>query len=101
VAVRVASDAAIAPATGPLVGRMVRASVVAASTTRVEMRDDLAIAASSCGTVATLGGFASHCASTVGIGRQLSSSTITAEVSAVTCCFVVAVPNGRWLKPWC
>jgi hypothetical protein len=51
------------------------------------MRDDLTIAASSCCAVATLGGSASRCA-----------STVTADVRTATFCFVVAVPNGRWLS---
>jgi hypothetical protein len=62
------------------------------------MRNDLAIAASSCGAVATLRGSAGRCASTVGIGWQLSLSTVTTEVRTATCCFVVAVPDGRWLS---
>jgi hypothetical protein len=70
VAVRVASADAIASASGPPVSPVVGASVVAASAARVTMRDDLAIAASSCGAVATLEGSASRCASAVGIGRQ-------------------------------
>jgi hypothetical protein len=33
----------------------------------------------------------------VGLSRQLHSSTVTAEVRAATCSFVVAVPGGGWL----
>jgi hypothetical protein len=33
----------------------------------------------------------------VGLSRQLGSSTVAAEVSVVTCGFVVAVPGGRRL----
>jgi hypothetical protein len=98
VAIRVASAAAIASAAGPPVSPMVGASAVAASAARVAMRDDLAIAASSCSAVATLRGSAGRCTSTVGVGRQLSSSTVTTEVRTATCCFVVAVPDGRWLS---
>jgi hypothetical protein len=98
VAVRVASAAAITPATGPPVSPVVGASVVAASATRVAMRDNLVIAVSSCSAVATLRGSAGRCASTVGIGWQLSSSTVTTDVRTATCCFVVAVPDGRWLS---
>jgi hypothetical protein len=35
--------------------------------------------------------------STVGLGRQLGSSTVAAKVSAATCSFVVVVPGGRRL----
>jgi hypothetical protein len=80
VAVRVASTAAIAPVTGPPVSPMVGASAATTSATRVAMRDDLTIAASNCSAVATLRGSASSCTSAVGIGRQLSSSTLTIEV---------------------
>jgi hypothetical protein len=58
------------------------------------MRDNLTIAASSCSAFATLGGSAVRRTSTVGIGRQLSSSTVTTEVCAATCGFVVAVLEG-------
>jgi hypothetical protein len=92
VAVRVASAAAIASATGPPVGPMVGASAVAASAARVAVGDDLTIAASSCGAVASLRGSAGICMSTVGLGRQLASSMVTAEVRAATYGFVVAVP---------
>jgi hypothetical protein len=34
----------------------------------------------------------------VGLGRQLTSSTVTAEVRTATCGFVVAVPGGRRLS---
>jgi hypothetical protein len=77
---------------------MVGASAVAASTARVAVRDDLAIAASSCSAVATLRGSAGCCTSTVGLGRQLGSSTVTTEVRAATCGFVVALPGGRRLS---
>jgi hypothetical protein len=98
VAVHVASATAIAPATGPSVSPVVGASTVVASAARVAMRDDLTIAVSSCSAVATLRGSAGRCASTIGIGRQLSSSTVTTDVRTATCCFVVAVPDGRWLS---
>jgi hypothetical protein len=98
VAVRVASAAAIAPATGPPVGSMVGASAVAASAARVAIGDDLTIAASSCGAVASLRGSAGVCTSTVGLSRQLGSSTVTTEVHAATCGFVVAVPGGGRLS---
>jgi hypothetical protein len=93
-AIRVASSVAIASATGPPVGSMVGASAVAASAIRVAVGDDLTIAGSSCGTVASLRGSAGVCTSTVGLGRQLGSSTVAAEVGTVTCSFVVAVPGG-------
>jgi hypothetical protein len=95
VAVRVASAAAVASATSPPVGPLVGASVVTASSTRVAMRDDLTVAASSRGAVATLRGSTGRCTSTVGIGRQLSSSTVTTEVRAATCGFV---PGGGRLS---
>jgi hypothetical protein len=98
VAVRVASTAVIASATGPPIGPMVGASAVAASAARVAMRDDLTIAASSCSAVASLRGSAGCCTSTVGLGRQLGSSTVTAEVRAATCGFVVTVPGGGQLR---
>jgi hypothetical protein len=88
VAVRVASAAAIASAAGSPVG-----SVVGASAARVAVGDDLAIAASSCSAVASLRGPAGCCTSTIGLGRQLSSSTVTTEVRAATCGFVVTVPG--------
>jgi hypothetical protein len=94
VAVRVASAATIASAIGPPVSPMVGASTVAASAARVAMRDDLTIAASSRSAVATLRGSVGRCTSTVGIGRQLSSSTVTTEVRTATCGFVVTVPGG-------
>jgi hypothetical protein len=93
-----APAAAIASATGPPVGPMVGAFAVAASAARVAVGDDLTIAASSCGAVAGLRGSAGVCASTVGLGRQLASSTVTAEVRAATCSFVVAIPGGRRLS---
>jgi hypothetical protein len=98
VAIRMASAAAIASAIGPSVGPMVGASAVAASAVRVAMRNDLTIAASSCSAVAALRGSAGRCTSTVGIGRQLGSSTVTTEVRAATCGFVVAVPGGGRLS---
>jgi hypothetical protein len=77
---------------------MVGASAVAAAAARVTaaavraaVRDDLTIA------VATLWGSAGVCATTVGLSRQLGSSTVAAEVSVGTCSFVVAVPDGGWL----
>jgi hypothetical protein len=97
VAVRVASAAAIASTTGTPIGPVVGASTVAASAARVAMRDDLAIVASNCSAVASLRGSAGVCPSMVGLGRQLGSSTVTAEVSTATCCFIVAVPGGGWL----
>jgi hypothetical protein len=96
VVVRVASAAAIASATGPPVSPMVGAFAVAASAAWVAMRDDLTIAASGCSAVASLRGSAGRCASTVGVGRQLRLSTT--KVRTATCCFVVAVPDGRWLS---
>jgi hypothetical protein len=98
VAIRVASAAAIASAPGPPVGPMVGASAVAASTAWVAMRDDLTIATSSCSTVASLRGSTGRCTSTVGVGQQIGSSTITTEVRATTCGFVVAVPGGGRLS---
>jgi hypothetical protein len=94
VAVRVASAAAVASATGPPVGTMVGASAVTASAARVAVGDDLTIAVSSCGAVASLRGSAGVCTSMVGLGQQLGSSMVTAEVRAATCSFVVAVPGG-------
>jgi hypothetical protein len=78
---------------------MVGASAVAAAAVRVvaaaagwsAVRDDLAVA------VATLWRSASVGASTVGLGWELSSSTVGTVVGAVTCSFVVAVPGGRRL----
>jgi hypothetical protein len=94
-AVRVASAATIASASGPPVSPVVGASAVTTSTARVAMMDDLAIAASSCGAVATLRGSTGRCTSTVGIGRQLNSSMVATNVRTATYCFVVAVPDGR------
>jgi hypothetical protein len=94
VAVRVVSTAATASATDPPVGPMVGAPAVAAAAARIAVRDDLAIAASRCGTVASLRGSVGIGAGTVGLSRQLSSSTVTAEICATTCSFVVAVPGG-------
>jgi hypothetical protein len=73
---------------------MVGASAVTASAARVVVGDDLTIAVSSCGAVASLRGSAGVCTGTVGLGRQLGSSTVTAEVSTTTCSFVVTVPGG-------
>jgi hypothetical protein len=98
VAIRVASAAAIASATGPPIGPMVGASAVTASAANVAMRDDLTITASSCSAVPSLRGSAGCCTSTVGLGRQLSSSTVTTEVRSATCGFVVAVPGGGRLS---
>jgi hypothetical protein len=95
VAVRVVSTTATAAAACPPVGSVVGASVVAATTARITaaaagstVRDDLTVV------VATLGGFAGVCTSTVGLSRELGSSAVAAEVSAATCSFVVAVPGG-------
>jgi hypothetical protein len=85
VAIRVASAAVIASTTSPLVSPMVGASAVAASAARVAMRDDLTITAISCSAVATLRGSTGRCTSTVGIGRQLGSITVTTEVRTATC----------------
>jgi hypothetical protein len=73
---------------------MIGASAVAASAIRVAVGDDLTIAGSSCSAVASLRGSAGVCTSTVGLGRQLGSSTVAAEVGAATCSFVVAVLGG-------
>jgi hypothetical protein len=62
------------------------------------MRDDLTITASSRSAVATLRGSAVRCTSTVRIGRQLGSSTITTEVCAATCGFIVS-GEGRLSDP--
>jgi hypothetical protein len=78
---------------------MVGASVVAAAVVRVvaatagrsTVRDDLAVA------VATLWRSAGVGASTVGLGWELSSSTVGSEAGAATCSFVVALPGGRRL----
>jgi hypothetical protein len=94
VVVRVVSTAVTAPAPGPPVGPVVGASAIAATAVRVTVRDDLTISASSCSAVATLRGTASVSTSTVGMSRQLGSSTVAAEVSAATCGFVVAVLVG-------
>jgi hypothetical protein len=66
-------------------------SVVAAAVGRSTVRDDLAFA------VATLWRSAGVGASTVGLGWELSSSTVRTVVGAATCSFVVAVPGGRSL----
>jgi hypothetical protein len=78
---------------------MVGASVVAAAAVRIvttaagwsTVREDLAVA------VATLWRSAGVGASTVGLGWELSSSTVGTVVGAATCSFVVAVPGGRRL----
>jgi hypothetical protein len=78
---------------------MVGASAVAAAAIRIVaaaagwsmVGDDLAIA------VATLWGSAGVGASTVGLGWELSSSTVGTVVGAATCSFVAAVPGGRRL----
>jgi hypothetical protein len=85
VTVHVASAAAIATATGPPVGPRVGASAVAAAAVMVVMGDDLTITGSSCGAVASLRGSAGVCTNMVGLGRQLGSSTVAAEVGAATC----------------
>jgi hypothetical protein len=64
------------------------ARVVAAAAGRSTVRDDLAVA------VATLWRTAGVGASTVGLGWELSSSTVGTVVGAATCSFVVAVPGG-------
>jgi hypothetical protein len=94
VAIRVVSTAATASSTGPPVGPMVGASAVAAAAAKIAVRDDLAIAASGYVTVASLRGSAGVGTSTVGLSRQLGSSTVTAEVRTATCSFIVAVPGG-------
>jgi hypothetical protein len=78
---------------------MVGASAVAATAVRIvaatagwsTVRDDLAVA------VATLWRSAGIGASTVGLGWELSSSTVGTVVGTATCSFVVAVPGGRRL----
>jgi hypothetical protein len=78
---------------------MVGASAIAAAAVRVvataagwsTVRDDLAVA------VATLWRSAGVGASMVGLGWELSSSTVRTVVGAATCGFVVAVPDGRRL----
>jgi hypothetical protein len=77
---------------------MVGASAVAASAARVAVGDDLTIAASGCSAVASLRGSAGRCTSTVGLGWQLGSSTVAAEVRAATCGFVGTVPGGGRLS---
>jgi hypothetical protein len=59
------------------------------------VRDDLPVITSA---VATLRRSTSRCPSTVGVGRYLRSSTVATDVRTATCCFVVAVPDGRWLS---
>jgi hypothetical protein len=76
---------------------MVGASAIATSSARFAVGDDLTIAGSSCGAIASLRGSAGVCTSTVGLGWQLGSSTVAAEVRAATCSFVVAIPSGRQL----
>jgi hypothetical protein len=77
---------------------MVGASAVAAAAVRVTpaavtgaVRDDLAVA------VATLWGSTDVCMSTVGLGCELSSSTVATEVGAATCSFFVVIPGWRRL----
>jgi hypothetical protein len=78
---------------------MVGAFVVAVAAVRVAaaaaggstVRGDLAVA------VATLWRSAGIGASTVGLGWELSSSTVWTDVGAATCSLVVAVPGGRRL----
>jgi hypothetical protein len=65
--------------------------VVAAAAGRSTVRDDLAVA------VATLWRSAGVGASMVGLGWELSSSTVGTVVGAATCSFVVTVPGGRRL----
>jgi hypothetical protein len=100
VAVRVASAATTAAATGPPVGSMVGASAVTAAAVRVmaaatgwsTVRNDFAVA------VATLWGSAGVGASAVGLSGKLSSGTVGTVVGAATYGFVVAVPGGGgWL----
>jgi hypothetical protein len=67
---------------------MVGASAVAGWST---VRDDLAVA------VATLWRSAGVGVSTVGLGWELSSSTVGTVVGTATCSFVVTVPGGRRL----
>jgi hypothetical protein len=68
---------------------VVGASIVADAAAGDAVRDDLTVAVAT-----TLLGSACICASTVGLSRELSSSTVAAKVSAATCSFVVAVPGG-------
>jgi hypothetical protein len=78
---------------------MVGASAVAAAAVRIvataggwgTVRDDFAVA------VAALWRSAGIGASAVGLGWELSSSTVGNVVGAATCGFVVAVPGGRRL----
>jgi hypothetical protein len=64
---------------------------MAAAAGQSTVRDDLVVA------VATLWRSAGVGASTVGLGWELSSSTVGTVVGAATCSFVVAVPGGRRL----
>jgi hypothetical protein len=89
----VVSTTATASTTGPPVGPMVGASTIAAAAARITVRDNLTIAASSCGAVASLRGSTGVGTST-GLSQQLGSNAVTAEVRVATCCFVVAVPGG-------
>jgi hypothetical protein len=66
VAIRVASTATVATAPGSPVGPMVGAPAVAATASRIAVRDDLPVTTS---TVATLRGSTNRCPSTVGVGR--------------------------------
>jgi hypothetical protein len=63
--------------------------VVAATAGRSAVGDDLAVA------VVVLWRSAGVGARTVGLGWELSSSTVGTVVGAATCGFVVAVPGGR------
>jgi hypothetical protein len=62
--------------------------VVAAATGRSAVGDDLAVAVVTLWTSAGIG------AGVVGLGWELSSSTVGTVSSAATCSFVVAVPGG-------
>jgi hypothetical protein len=100
VVIRVASAAATATAAGPPVGSMVGASTVSAAAVRImaavagwsTVRDDLAV------DVATLWRSAGVGASTVGLGWELSSSTVgtvvgTRLVASLSRCLA----GGGWL----
>jgi hypothetical protein len=83
----VASVAATAAAAGPPVGSMVGASAVAAVAGWSTVGDDFAVAVA-----AGVG------ASAVGLGWELSSSTVGAVAGAATCSLVVAaLGGGGWL----
>jgi hypothetical protein len=74
-----------------MIGASAAVRIVAAAAGWSTVRDDLAVA------VATLCRSADIGASTVGLGWELSSSTVGTVVGAATCSFVVAVPGGRRL----